>query len=137
MNYAIGVFGKDDHLVLRLLTQLAHPARPAGGCASHCLLVVLSPICSSEGQHDQCEHNAHPQVIKAGYIPVPPLLHVLHDLVPSASHGPPSAAECLSATMKCGSTSRPQVMVEVGGIIKKELSNAEKMFISFAPHHVY
>lgn len=117
MNVAIDVFGKDDHLVLRLLAQIAHPALPAAGCAPHCLLFTLPPVCNGEGQHDPCEHNAHPQVIKVCHILLQPLLQVLRHLVPNASHGPPPT-ECLSATMKSSPQSRPQVMVEVRGAIK-------------------
>ena len=102
MNYAIGFFGKDDHLVLRLLTQLAHPARPAGGCAFHYLLCALPRVCSSQGKYEQGEYDVHPRVFKAGKISVQLLLQGLHDPVPSASPGPPPSAECLSATMKSG-----------------------------------
>ena len=78
MNYAIGFFGKDDHLVLRLLTQLAHPARPAIGCAFHYLLCALPLVCSSQGKYEQGEYDVHPRVFKAGKISVQLLLQGLH-----------------------------------------------------------
>jgi hypothetical protein len=111
MNYAIDVFGKDDHLVLRLLTQLAHPARPAIGCAFHYLLCALPLVCSSKGKYEQGEYDVHPRVFKAGKISAQLLLQGLHDPVPSASPGPPPSAECLSATMKSG----PQIKASGNG----------------------
>jgi hypothetical protein len=39
--------------------------------------------------------------------------------------------------MKSSRQSRPQVLVEVRGAIKKEVRNEKKMFISFALHFVY
>jgi hypothetical protein len=122
MNDAIGAFGTDDRLVLRLLAQLAHPALPAAGWASACLLIALSAVWSGQGQHDQCEHEAHPQAIKAAHIPLQPLLQALHNFVPCASHVLPLPTACLSATMKSGSKSRPQVMLEVERASKRELA---------------
>jgi hypothetical protein len=111
MSDAIGAFAKDDHLVLRLLTQLAHPALPAGGCAFHYLLCALPRVCSSQGKYVQGEYDVHRRVFKAGKISVQLLLQGLHDLVPSASPGPPPSAECLSATMKSG----PQIKASGNG----------------------